>query len=327
MVFCEHCGNELREGSSFCGSCGALSSAESFEPSIKKGKGVWLALIGLGAGVFILFIAAAVLLFITDNVPGFRSAPDFTGGTEFILRADSDVSAEKIELASSIIRMRIDKIGLDAEVTQLNNNRISVKITKDANPDEAMAILVKTGLLELKKLDQGLTAGITSGSIAPENLPADKQLLNQLRRDDRGEIIMDEGSAPMYSAMVVNRDALATGDIIENAKLSLDRFDRPIVVMEFTDAGTRRFSVITEALATTGAITGQVQQLAIVLDDEVISAPTVKDKITSDSAEITGNIPIKELENIVRVLQTGALPVELYAIDKKVIVTTPGDDS
>ncbi|RJQ43995.1 MAG: protein translocase subunit SecD, partial [Gaiellales bacterium] len=74
---------------------------------------------------------------------------------------------------------------------------------------------------------------------------------------------------------------------------------------------------------------GQPQQMAIVLDGEVQSAPTVQEKISGGSAVInySGQVNIKEIENTALVLQTGALPVELKTINKFEVSATLGEDS
>jgi preprotein translocase subunit SecD len=107
-----------------------------------------------------------------------------------------------------------------------------------------------------------------------------------------------------------------TGEALEGAAASYDTIGRPKIDISFTDAGAGQFANLTDQLATQGAISGNVQRMAIVLDDEVVSAPTVKEKITGNKAEITGNMSLDEVKNIVLVLQTGALPVELEIVER-----------
>jgi len=127
--------------------------------------------------------------------------------------------------------------------------------------------------------------------------------------------------------VIVDREALMTGETLDDANIGYDQFGKPKVDMSFTSEGQKKFAEVTEKLATAGAITGKTSLMAIVLDDEVVSSPTVKEKINSSSAEITGNIPLKEVENVVLVLKTGALPVELDTVDKNEISATLGQDS
>ncbi len=69
------------------------------------------------------------------------------------------------------------------------------------------------------------------------------------------------------------------------------------------------------------------RQLAIVLDGEVISAPTVQQPSFTGSVEITGSFSEKEARNLARVLNSGSLPVKLVTQDVKTVSPTLGKDS
>ncbi|MEK7818038.1 MAG: hypothetical protein AAB281_07285, partial [Actinomycetota bacterium] len=250
------------------------------------------------------------------------------GGLEVILEAQGNVTSEQMDQAESIVRNRVDKLGVsEPAINRQQSNQISVALAGVKDVDEAMALIGKTALLEFKKVDQELTQQVALGTITPEKVPPEKQLLFETRADEKGEAIKDEQGQPIKVPVVVDRKALMTGDALEGATVGYDQFNRPKVNMSFTGEGSQRFAEVTESLATAGTITGQTQQMAIVLDDEVESAPTVKEKISSSSAEITGNMSLKEVQNTVLVLQTGALPVELVTVDKSEISATLGKDS
>lgn len=253
---------------------------------------------------------------------------DLQGGLEVVLEAQGDVSDEKMDQAELVIRNRVDKLGVtEPAINRQGTNQISVSLAGVTEVDEAMELIGKTAILEFKKVDQDLTAQAAEGTITEANLSEDKQLLYQMQRDDKGEVIRDEEGQPLQIPFVVDREPLMSGDALEGANVGYDQFNRAKVDMQFTSDGSKQFADVTGELATSGAITGQIQQLAIVLDDEIQSAPTVKEKITSDTAEITGNVPFKEVENTVLVLQTGALPIELKSVDKSEISATLGEDS
>jgi len=279
-------------------------------------------------GIMLLLVAVSVYMIYP---PGEKTklGLDLQGGLEVILEAQGDVTKEKMDQAELVVRNRVDKLGVSEPAISIQGgNQISVGLAGVTNVDEAMNLIGKTALLEFKKYDNNLTSQVRSGTITPDKLPPEKQLLTQTLRDEKtGEVMRDENNQIIRVAVVVDREPLMTGDALDGAQIGTDQVGRSKVDMSFTDAGSKKFSQVTESLANAGAITGQTQQMAIVLDDEVVSAPTVKDKITSDKAEITGNMPIKEIENIVLVLQTGALPVELKTVDKNEISATLGKDS
>ncbi len=253
---------------------------------------------------------------------------DLQGGLEVILEAQGDVSGDKMDQAEMVVRNRVDKLGVsEPAINRQGTNQISVGLAGVKNVEEAMTLIGKTALLEFKKVDPDMTQQLVTGTMTPDKLPANKQILTQTQRDEKGETVRDENGQPVTTPVVVDREPLMTGDALDSASVGYDQFNKPKVDMTFTAEGQKKFAEVTEKLATAGAITGKVSQMAIVLDDEIVSAPTVKDKINSDKAEITGNIPLKEVQNVVLVLQTGALPVELTTVDKNEISATLGKDS
>ncbi|MHB1324752.1 MAG: protein translocase subunit SecD [Thermoleophilia bacterium] len=278
------------------------------------------------AVMLILVVASIVIIY----PPGEKTklGLDLQGGLEVILQAQGDVSGDKMDQAEMVVRNRVDKLGVsEPAINRQGTNQISVGLAGVKNVEEAMALIGKTALLEFKKVDPNLTQQLVTGILTPDKLPADKQILTQTQRDDKGETVRDENGQPVATPVVVDREPLMTGDALDSASVGYDQFKKPKVDMTFTSEGQKRFAEVTEKLATAGAITGKVSQMAIVLDDDIVSAPTVKDKINSDKAEITGNIPLKEVQNVVLVLQTGALPVELTTVDKNEISATLGKDS
>jgi SecD/SecF fusion protein len=120
---------------------------------------------------------------------------------------------------------------------------------------------------------------------------------------------------------------------------------QPIVLMDFTHAGAKKFQDVTRTLAERGRVkwtqagspSGQqdnyAQQFAIVLDREIKSAPTVSFKDNpngipgTNGAEITGIGSVQEAKDLALVLQTGALPYNFRQLEKTEISATLGKDS
>jgi SecD/SecF fusion protein len=136
----------------------------------------------------------------------------------------------------------------------------------------------------------------------------------------------------------------------EDLKLSGTRRDidpqsgQPIVTMQFTGKGGKKFHDVTRTLAQRGQLkSGQLppgtpdeaafQQFAIVLDREIKSAPTIDFKENPDGippgngAQITGIGSMNEAQDLALVLQTGALPVNYQTIERTDISATLGKDS
>ncbi len=69
------------------------------------------------------------------------------------------------------------------------------------------------------------------------------------------------------------------------------------------------------------------RRLAIVIDEEVISAPTVNEPIPNGRAQITGGFTAEEAQNLAVLLRSGALPVSFNIMEKRTIGPTLGADS
>jgi SecD/SecF fusion protein len=137
----------------------------------------------------------------------------------------------------------------------------------------------------------------------------------------------------------------------EDLKLSGTRQDfdtrtgEPIVLMDFTDRGAKKFEEITRDIAQRGKLlyntvgggqgdhTPFLQHFAIVLDREIRSWPTIDFQeypggiSGSNGAQISGLQSVGEAKNLALVLQTGALPVEFRTLDQTAISATLGKDS
>jgi protein-export SecD/SecF family membrane protein len=110
-----------------------------------------------------------------------------------------------------------------------------------------------------------------------------------------------------------------TGRYLKRAQVGFDQVGNPIVLLEFNDEGAKIFAELTEK--------NVGKPLAIFLDGKLISAPTVKEKIPSGKAEITGKFTLQEAKELVRNLNAGALPVPIELVSYQIIGPTLGKAS
>jgi SecD/SecF fusion protein len=107
----------------------------------------------------------------------------------------------------------------------------------------------------------------------------------------------------------------------------------PVVLMEFTGQGNKKFQEITRALYQRGQFRQTPQHFAIVLDGDIASFPQIdfNDSTLSNGisggARITGIRSVGEASDLALVLQTGALPVEFVQIERTDVSSTLGQDS
>jgi preprotein translocase subunit SecD len=130
-----------------------------------------------------------------------------------------------------------------------------------------------------------------------------------------GEVLIDSrtGAATMVEQV------LLTGDDLARALAGYDKYGAIRVALSFKDEGVEKFAEVTSE--------NIGRNLAIVLDEEIESAPYIKVPINDGEAEITGIDSIEEAKNIEIVLQTGALPITLQLEESSTVGPTLGRDS
>jgi SecD/SecF fusion protein len=233
---------------------------------------------------------------------------DLAGGVSFTLEAKDDPKTagndyarkERLAKAIDIISARINSFGVaEPIVRQIGENRIEVQLpslnTKD-NPD----------IVDNVKAPARLDFRVVHPEINPGpgvETPPGYELMTEEREGRGGEAVIDE--------VFVKRVPEMTGEMIKNSYARPDLYGKPEVIMEFTDAGKRRFAEVTKAIAEGGQRVGRVGRLAIVLDGKLYSAPTVREEINSPSAQISGGaMTDREAINLANILNN-PLDVEL----------------
>lgn len=111
-----------------------------------------------------------------------------------------------------------------------------------------------------------------------------------------------------------------TGADLKEARVEFDqKTSKPVVAITFTDEGAKKFEDLT------GKNVGK--PLPIILDNNVISAPIVEDKISGGSAVISGSFTTEEAKNLAIQLNAGALPVSIHLVEQKTVEASLGADS
>jgi preprotein translocase subunit SecD len=112
---------------------------------------------------------------------------------------------------------------------------------------------------------------------------------------------------------------VVSGEELTDAQPSFDQNGRPAVSFKFNVSGARKFGDYTaEHIG---------EPFAIVLDEEVISAPTIQSHIAGGSGIITGNFTLEESTNLAVLLRAGALPAKMNFLEERTIGPELGQDS
>ncbi|MDD5397438.1 MAG: peptidylprolyl isomerase, partial [Candidatus Moranbacteria bacterium] len=112
-----------------------------------------------------------------------------------------------------------------------------------------------------------------------------------------------------------------TGKNLKNAAVTFQSqgLGEPQISLQFDDEGTKLFADLTKA--------NLGKTVAILLDGQIISAPTVQAEITNGQAVITGKFTLQEAKDLVQKLNTGALPLPLSLVGQQSVEATLGADS
>jgi preprotein translocase subunit SecD len=254
---------------------------------------------------------------------------DLQGGLSVIMQVkDSDqtvANAEKVDQDIHVIQERVDKLGVaEAEIRKLGKWQISVQLPGIQDQARALEIIGKTAVLGFfavsdfgDKYASEAEALASAGVEKADQLPEGQQLITWLAKESP-----DRTANEYY---IVKTKAPVDGSMLKDAGFDSQTSNGTYrVTMDFNSQGAKAFAAITKDLAQIGEATGVTQQLAIVLDGNVESAPTVKEEIAGGTAEITGTFTLQESKELALVLQTGSLPLTLLPVSQNAVGATLG---
>lgn len=109
------------------------------------------------------------------------------------------------------------------------------------------------------------------------------------------------------------------GDVITDARQTLDQSSRPAVSMQMNADGARKWRKLTSESVG--------KRIAVVLDDYVYTAPSVQGEIPSGQSEITGNFTMEEAKDLANILKSGALPAPTLIVEEAIVGPTLGKEA
>jgi preprotein translocase subunit SecD len=226
----------------------------------------------------------------------FHLGLDLSGGSHLIYQADvSQIAAKDIdasmESVRTVIERRVNTFGVSEPVIQVqsggfgaaNTHRLSIELPGVTDLSKAIELIGQTPYLEFKVQSdepQKLTIG------------------------DDGKANLNIGDQFVSTGL--------NGKYLKQAQLVFaPGSNEPTVSLQFDDEGTKLFTQITKDNV------GKV--VAIYLDGQVISAPVVREAITTGTAVISGNFTPQDARALVSSLNSGALPVPISLISTETV--------
>jgi len=299
--------------------------------------------------VVVLLLVAAYFIFI--NEPVTRSTQlglDLQGGVSAQLEGSQTgggkVTREEMVQAADLIRQRIDRLGVaEPDVRVQSENQIVVQIPGVKNPDEVIRIIGSTaqlGFYEVLASDPSLTEQpqvVSSGEVDK----TEQEISNNLKDDDaykegKTKILFEEtpspnGNGTSVIGYIVHKNPDLTGDSLKQNGANVE-FDQTtgkrIVSLELTSEGGRQMGELTQRMVNDSLASGEPARLAIALDQDIQSAPTVQEplgqNISISNDSLPQGLPEEEAKQLETVLNTGALPVNMQVISETTVGPTLG---
>ncbi|HZU91340.1 MAG TPA: protein translocase subunit SecD [Stellaceae bacterium] len=212
---------------------------------------------------------------------------------------------QAVDQSIGIIRRRIDATGIkEPTITREGADRIVVELPGVGNPEHVKQLIGKTAKLTFQLVDPNVSvAAARAGQLPPgdEILPA-----------AQGQTGAAEG------AYVVRRRVIVGGGQLVDAQPTFEE-NNPVVSFRFDSEGARRFGDATRE--------NVGKQLAIVLDNKVISAPVVREPILGGNGIISGNFTVQSASDLALLLRAGALPAPITILQERTVGPGLGADS
>ncbi|PIE90081.1 MAG: protein translocase subunit SecD [Acidobacteria bacterium] len=223
----------------------------------------------------------------------------------------SNVQEQAISQTVTKIQNRIDELGVTEPIITraLNSNRIILELAGADDVERVHNIVKEPGKLEWRMVHPGSTTALTEAELlAPYNGVAPE-----------GTKIIRNISRPGQTAYSLVESVLLTASNIRDVYHSRDRNGMPAVGITLDRSGSEIFS------KTTADNIGN--NLAVVLDGKIISAPEIMAHLSDPRFIIQGNFTDREVGDMVVKIKSGSLPAEVRILEERVIGPTLGRDS
>jgi preprotein translocase subunit SecD len=236
-------------------------------------------------------------------------------GTLAIVLGLTDKDSEHVEKlavdqALETIRNRIDQFGVsEPDIVRQGENRILIQLPGIKDTERAKDLIGKTALLEFKLVDD--THSVEDA--LKGDVPPGDEILYKVEDNPATH-------RTVKTPFLLKKRTLLTGEYLTDARVQIDsRFNEPYVSINFDKKGARIFERITADNVN--------KRLAIVLDQNVYSAPVIQEKIAGGQARITGRFSTDEARDLAIVLRAGALPAPVNILEERSVGPSLGADS
>jgi preprotein translocase subunit SecD len=259
-----------------------------------------------------------------------RLGLDLRGGLQTLLEADlpadTPVSADDLNVARQILENRSNALGVSEVVMQVAPpRRIVAEFPGISNPEEVVASMQKTGLLEFAdlgslRLDPGTVIQTDFGTVSVETSTATPTVeptsaatsVATPAADATATAVPTEAAPTIYHSVM-------TGTALDTVTVTQSSTGQYQIAFTLKPDYKQLFADFTKSHK------GQI--LAIVLDKTVISSPSIDSEISDGQGVITGSFTLESANSLAIQLRYGSLPIPIKVVESRTVGPTLGQES
>lgn len=260
-------------------------------------KGTPMRVVWTGIAKVLAAIAAAATVAVVVapeqivwSLPAWLQDQLVPAGPQVVLEVEPDgVDLQQaVEESIAIVRRRLYELSARASVQQQGPARIVVRLSKSADTRRSIEVATRPGKLEFRLISATMTAAQAVAGRPPR----------------ASEVLYDASKTPY----LVEKQVMISGRDLVDAYVTLDPYSGPVVAFQFNASATEKFGRLTQANVD--------RAFAIVFDNEVLSAPVIREPIPSGRGQISGAFTVKEANDMGILLRAGELPARLVVVDR-----------
>ncbi len=235
-------------------------------------------------------------LTLDDSTPGLLKFTITDAGIKY---RTSTALAQAIE----VVDRRVNELGTTEPIVQRQgDDRILVQVPGLQDPQRLKEILGQTAKLTFQMVD--------------ESVPVQDTIKT---RPPAGSSVLYSQDDPPVPYLIYNQ-VLVSGENLVDAQATYNsQNNEPVVSFKFDNKGATRFGQATA--------NNVGKRFAIVLDNQVISAPVIREPILGGTGQISGNFTAQSANDLAVLLRAGALPATLTVIEERTVGPGLGQDS
>ena len=227
--------------------------------------------------------------------------------------AAKELARDTVEQAKEAIDRRVNALGVaEPNIVVEGEDRINIQLPGVDDPARVKDIIKTTAQLQFRIVENG-TAPTAEAlyQMLPAQMREQVDILPGNNEDELGRV-----TGVVYYA--VNKNVPVSGRDLKNARVQKGQVGQPVIGFSLTPEGSPKFAALTEQ--------NKNRQLAIVLDNKVVSAPRINDRIDGEGV-IEGSFTQQQAADLSLVLRSGSLPASLTTLEERTVGPSLGKDS